>query len=552
MDAIYASEATSRRLSDREEVIAIKYVAVSVVKDAEGVGVYSYVFHLRTASGATYSLGARYSVFRRLSKVLFTEQPEACAMLPPFPPKHSMRRQTPAFLLARGKALEAYISAALGNARLSGLPAVRELLRMADLHEPVEKNAPAPALTSTPAGLNTLSPSPGPGLRQWQRSSVKMRSVAARSNAAADASAVPTFNLNTANGTATADRGGSSLVAFTLHPSVALLVAGALGYFFAQLTLCLSCCVVGMVMGQLWQALPSPSTPTNGGKGVSGGGNGHSNGETKRIVSDAPNGNGAAAGGGGGQQGPADGVPVVVGRATDELAPGNGTGHETPSESDLAYGREAALAVAILEDAARCEVSAGWTHFATKEEVEIYLNARPDGSTWCMGVGNIRKPPEEVSRGMEDPAHQMTLDKSLLKTNVFRQLPTSACTIDGWEVRELTLQQGLYKSVAFPIAARETCVVKVHARRIADGAIRTCLRSVEIEGVKPPSGYVRATVGCGGYECAQADQASTGLTRMTYVNVLNPNGMIPKSIVNVKVPERALTVARLRQCVEGR
>ena len=33
------------------------------------------------------------------------------------------------------------------------------------------------------------------------------------------------------------------------------------------------------------------------------------------------------------------------------------------------------------------------------------------------------------------------------------------------------------------------------------------------------------------------------------VNMLDPNGYIPKTVVNILVPERAMYVARVRKCV---
>ena len=47
------------------------------------------------------------------------------------------------FLLTRGKALESYLGGALGDPRLSALPAVRELLRAAELHRPACSLLPA-------------------------------------------------------------------------------------------------------------------------------------------------------------------------------------------------------------------------------------------------------------------------------------------------------------------------------------------------------------------------------------------------------------------------
>ena len=36
-----------------------------------------------------------------------------------------------------------------------------------------------------------------------------------------------------------------------------------------------------------------------------------------------------------------------------------------------------------------------------------------------------------------------------------------------------------------------------------------------------------------------------------YVNVFNPNGNIPRKVVNLVVPERAMIVARLRKILTG-
>ena len=81
------------------------------------------------------------------------------------------------------------------------------------------------------------------------------------------------------------------------------------------------------------------------------------------------------------------------------------------------------------------------------------------------------------------------------------------------------------------------------ARRTADGALVQVQRSYEVAGVVPPAGYTRVTLDCGGYECAPTDgQAS----HMTYINILNLNGSIPKVVVNKTAPDRALTISRLR------
>ena len=69
---------------------------------------------------------------------------------------------------------------------------------------------------------------------------------------------------------------------------------------------------------------------------------------------------------------------------------------------------------------------------------------------------------------------------------------------------------------------------------------------VQLAGVAPPSGYVRASLSCGGYDCTPRPDGGCDLT---YVNILDPNGHIPTWVVNRLVPDRALTVARLRNCL---
>ena len=78
-------------------------------------------------------------------------------------------------------------------------------------------------------------------------------------------------------------------------------------------------------------------------------------------------------------------------------------------------------------------------------------------------------------------------------------------------------------------------------------------RSFDVAGVVPPAGYTRVTLDCGGYECAPTrGAAGTGGegSHMTYINILNLNGSIPKVVVNKTAPDRALTIARLRDCLE--
>ena len=563
-EAFYAAETSSPSFesASHDSVVAIKYVAVSVVKQG-GSGVYSYVFHLRTESGAIYSLGARYTVFRRLSSLLLAERPEACTNLPPFPPKHSMSRQTPEFLLARGKALEAYLSAALGNPALSSLPAVRELLRAAELYKPSGSKTAAPVQrpaegSGSPAGgggAAARAAARAADLRGMQRESVKMRSIAARSNATALSSGSAAAAATAIEAAATprtgsivrsSHRGAAIVVDWAMHPVFALLCALVVGSYSAGATLCVGSCAIGLAAGRVCRALGLSPMGVGSSAGANGNGNGNGNGHAERKQLPAP---------------PSSVAPTAAVAATAEGASNGGLRQrrrgEEPGEPGLTdldrqAVREAAAAIEVLAEAksSHMDPSTGWRHFVTREGVEVYMSSHSDGATWVLGKGDLAHAPPDIVNAMEDEANQATLDKQLLSSTVLRVLPPSACQIDGWEVQSLELLQSLYRSPAWPVAPRESCVVKMKARRAADGALIQVQRSVDVPGVVPPAGYTRVTLDCGGYECAPTGGGGGRTSHMTYINILNLNGSIPKVVVNKTAPDRALTIARLRGCLD--
>ena len=594
-EAWYAEQQST--MAQYDSVTAIKYVAVSVVKQPDGAGVYSYVFHLRTASGAVYSLGARYSVFRRLSSLLLAEQPDACQSLPPFPPKHSMRRQTPEFLLTRGKALESYLGGALGDPRLSALPAVRELLRAAELHRPACSLLPASPLPSGRAAASGELPTPyspdeSPSaatpaargeLHLMQRSSVKMRSIAAHSNGAVGAGAVgagaasaaaaaieaaasasspaagdaPFAAPSSEAGTAMSEVGGATETedsgmgkvgrrgaGLLLHPLVSLICALLLGRLSQQSALCFGCCALGLAAGRVcrslgWAGASSSAAiapPSSSGGGLNGGGGGMLGDE--RL----PNGGGPPSRLQGARE---DGGALRQRRGVDRSAGGDLDAEAHRVAAEAVAGMEAlAQAVAVHRDPA-----SGWKRFDTKDGVDIFLNSRADGSTWVLGLGTFIERTEVVLGAMEDDTNQPTLDKLLESSRLLRELPPRALRADGWECLKLVLMQSLYRSPAWPVGPRESCTVRLKARRVSDGAVINLQRSVELPGVVPPKGYTRITLSCGGYELVQT---ADGGTRMTYVNLLNPNGNIPNAVIYKTAPDRAMVISRLRKCLEKR
>ena len=95
---------------DDAVVAAVVFCGVDS-SDADGgsASAHAFIFQLYTSTASSLKLVARYSVLRRMFETLLTEHPEDMALLPEFPQKLAMQRQTPSFLQARGKQLETFL-----------------------------------------------------------------------------------------------------------------------------------------------------------------------------------------------------------------------------------------------------------------------------------------------------------------------------------------------------------------------------------------------------------------------------------------------------------
>jgi len=210
--------------------------------------------------------------------------------------------------------------------------------------------------------------------------------------------------------------------------------------------------------------------------------------------------------------------------------------------------REAVEALRQMDEALECKSSDGWALYHTKEAVDCYLNVRPDGPTWGMGVGLIRAPAAKAFDVHENiPANRNILDKQWLSSTILGRLPSSILQIPQWEVESLIYGQHLYKSPAWPVGPREAVTLKLIVRSPSSGETRVIQRSIDVPGCETPTGYVRLKLDCGGFSLLPTSEDAC---KMTYVNILDPGGLVPKSIVKRTVPERCLTVARVRNLSE--
>ena len=186
------------------------------------------------------------------------------------------------------------------------------------------------------------------------------------------------------------------------------------------------------------------------------------------------------------------------------------------------------------------------------------MNATRDaGCTHCLGVGDVDAPASVLCAAMNSDELRPTTDKQWLKTTTLATLPPSAMALgdDEWEVFALEVETSTYKSVAPPfVAARDAFVVKAKARHTATGRTRAVMKSLgaahaDALGCTPPRGYVRVNVICGGFDAVPID---ADRCEMRYVNMVDPNGRLPSSVVAITVPDRAMAVARARLIVADR
>jgi len=243
----------------------------------------------------------------------------------------------------------------------------------------------------------------------------------------------------------------------------------------------------------------------------------------------------------------ASAAPAASAPPVDEV-PTAETGSQKDGKDALAIAAAREALQTLAETFASPE-ALGWKPHSTREGVQILTRVAEAGVTWGMGIGSVAAPPGVVFAVQSDDATQRTLDKQFAGSVVVHSVAPHLLQLDGWVVIELDLVQQQYKSPAWPVGPREMCGVKVVARRTSDGALRVALRSVDVPGCRVPAGHTRTHLTCGGYE-AVPDGADG--TSMKYVNMVDPKGNVPSSVVKVTVPDRAMVIARIRKACENK
>lgn len=126
----------------------------------------------------------------------------------------------------------------------------------------------------------------------------------------------------------------------------------------------------------------------------------------------------------------------------------------------------------------------------------------------------------------------------------------SLIRIPGWRCERLTVLQERFRSPAIIVSPREGTVVRVVVKSEDGRAVAMAQQSIQLPHVPVPKGFVRMTVACGGYLAEATGRAdASGGCRFTYINALEPGGYVPKAVVKTTLPDRAMTVAKVRAVV---
>ena len=575
-------------------VRAVRFVNVRPAELAMGGTVQLFTFEVVGLDGVRRTLRQRYSSLRLLDKALERRHIDE---LPAFPTKSSFTRQTAEFLEARGHALGRYLNSVLTTASLASTPELVELLQAAstdDAPQPVvainttrhvdeystlssaRKSAMAPAPAAAPAAAPstptrrrrppppaqpprapqpaTRAPATAPAPRPVRRAPSVASPAAATLASSSPISRVllPEYHLERLR--PLLPEWGAFVCAFALTPMGALALCISTGYAASAPLLAICCCLLGMASGMAQHrivaaappaalgsppaapaAIAPPQHPCNGSYGSS-----SSQSPRRRLPLDD------------------DARAAAVARRLRAVRPPPLPRRVRTAGGARRVGGTRGSTRGCVRFAIEHSEADGWYAHSEKQGVQIFLNATRDaGCTHCLGVGDVDAPASVLCAAMNSDELRPTTDKQWLKTTTLATLPPSAMALgdDEWEVFALEIETSTYKSVAPPfVAARDAFVVKAKARHTPTGRTRAVMKSLgaahaDALGCTPPRGYVRVNVICGGFDAVPID---ADRCEMRYVNMVDPNGRLPSSVVAITVPDRAMAVARARLIVADR
>jgi len=205
----------------------------------------------------------------------------------------------------------------------------------------------------------------------------------------------------------------------------------------------------------------------------------------------------------------------------------------------------------------------GWTLYKTSSDgISCFLKV--DGAnTYAMGRGPLDIDKEACLRFLSSLALRPKWDelfKWQRELQVFRAYepskrygpkedPLQTGCSGEFEILAMQLQHTAFSSPAKMIVSeRDSVCVAVSAVRRKDGAVLIGLKSVADprapEGV---DGYIRAQIIVAGFLIEDRPDGKPGCL-MTTMGIVDPNGDIPKVIVNNIAPQRAFAIRDINKC----
>ncbi|KAI9911582.1 hypothetical protein PsorP6_009112 [Peronosclerospora sorghi] len=199
------------------------------------------------------------------------------------------------------------------------------------------------------------------------------------------------------------------------------------------------------------------------------------------------------------------------------------TEYHTVNDVDFeAYGKEN-IQILLNRNSGDDKVTT-WEHVNDADGVKVWRGTVV-GCDWCpfRATCRINADKHVIEQVLLDPDSMLELDEMMEGIVTLRSLGES---------NRLALRQITSKG-QFPISGREFLVV-THATTLEDGRIVVATRSIDIEGIAPLDGYVRANNFISGYIVEEVkDAGRKGYCIVTLIAHADLAGYIPPSIIKM-------------------
>jgi hypothetical protein len=179
----------------------------------------------------------------------------------------------------------------------------------------------------------------------------------------------------------------------------------------------------------------------------------------------------------------------------------------------------------------------GWQFHSRQQEVDIYIKKVAGSSTdCCKGVGIIPAAPEIVSCAFNDQSLRPEWDKMMASAKLIEQFdPYTAASYSAF-------------AAPFPVSGRDFCNLGRKSIPQPDGSFLSYSRSIQHKNCPAVKGFVRGTLHFSGLLITPVEGGRA--SKVIYTLGSDPNGSIPKFLVNAANVAQPLCIATIRNFLQ--